>query len=391
MDTVCQKNMCAGCMLCQEICPKSAIRIIDSIENYNAIIDDELCIQCNKCHKTCPQNQPPKMWKPIECLEGWANEETRNSSSSGGFAAAIGKAFVRNGGIVYSCSFSKGMFCFSCANQEDEIDKFKGSKYIKSSPGKIYKEIFEKIKAKKNVLFIGLPCQVAACINYIGESDYLYTIDLICHGTPSPRVLDLFLKDYGIQTCELEEITFRKKNNFSLESKKSFSVPIVCDYYSMIFLDGTSYTINCYECKYARQERISDITLGDSWGSQLPQSEKQNGVSLALVQNEKGMRLLKNADLHLFKADLERAVQANRQLRHPSIAPLHRALFFRELKKGKKYRSVIFRCYPSRYIKDRIKTILYHLGIVGESNNEIQYRLEISLNDRKSFMEEYMR
>lgn len=365
MNTVCQKNMCAGCMLCADICPKNAIKIVDAIDAYNAIIDDELCVNCNKCHITCPQNKTPKMKEPIECFEGWADEETRRSSSSGGFAAAIEKAFIHNGGVVYSCSFSGGKFGFSSAHYEDEIDKFVGSKYIKSTPEKIYQQIYATIKDKRNVLFVGLPCQVAACINYVGESDYLYTIDLICHGSPSPKVLALFLKDYGIELEELKKISFRNKNRFSLDSQISFSVPVVEDYYTMTFLDGTSYTTNCYDCKYARSERVSDITLGDSWGSVLSQSEKEKGISLALVQSTKGLNLLRTSDLHLFKADLGRAVDANKQLQHPSIAPAHRSLFFRELKKGKKFRAIIFHCYPKRYIKDRVKTILYRLHLRG--------------------------
>lgn len=367
MKTVCKKNMCAGCMLCVDICPKNAIQIVDSMDAYNAIIDNDLCINCNKCHITCPQNQTPKMRKPIECFEGWADEEIRKTSSSGGFAAAIEKAFIRSGGIVYSCSFSSGKFCFSSAYSEEEADKFVGSKYVKSSPQKIYKEVLTKIKDKKKVLFVGLPCQVAACINYVGASDYLYTIDLICHGTPSPKILDIFLKDYGVKVCDLGMISFRNKNRFYLNSnsRTPFSGPVMQDYYSMTFLNGTSYTANCYECKYAKLERVSDITLGDSWGSLLPQTEVDKGISLALIQTDKGMWLLKNAKLHLFAADLERAAQFNKQLRHPSEAPKQRKLFFRELKSGKRFRAVIIRCYLWRYIKDQVKTVLRRLNIVA--------------------------
>lgn len=361
MSTVCSNNMCAGCMLCTEICPKAAIKVIDCLDAYNAVIDSNLCVNCNMCHKLCPQNNPPKIEKPQFCLEGWAvEEEIRRTSSSGGFAAAIEKEFVRNGGIVYSCSFKGGTFRFTVAEHEDEIKNFAGSKYIKSSPEKIYKEIASKIKQKTNILFVGLPCQVAALKNYVGESNYLYTIDLICHGSPSPHILELFLKDYGIKLKDIDSISFRKKNRFSLNSEFTFSVPIVGDYYSMTFLDGTSYTANCYECQYAREERVSDVTLGDSWGSTLPEDEKSKGISLALVQSEKGMKILKEANLQLFEADLARAVAFNSQLRKPSISPKHRIKFFRELKKGIKFRNVIFLCYPVRYLKDQIKTLFYN-------------------------------
>lgn len=54
---------------------------------------------------------------------------------------------------------------------------------MKSNPYGIYKIIKKKILNGEKLLFVGLPCQVGAVINYVGEHDNLYTVDLICHGT----------------------------------------------------------------------------------------------------------------------------------------------------------------------------------------------------------------
>ena len=51
----------------------------------------------------------------------------------------------------------------------------------------------------------------------------------------------------------------------------------------MAFLCSLMYTDNCYECKYAKLERVSDLTIGDAWGTELTEEMKQ-GVSLALSQ-----------------------------------------------------------------------------------------------------------
>ena len=49
------------------------------------------------------------------------------------------------------------------------------------------------------MLFIGLPCQVAALNNYIKDKKNLYTVDLICHGSPSPIILEKYIiMDYSI-------------------------------------------------------------------------------------------------------------------------------------------------------------------------------------------------
>lgn len=119
------------------------------------------------------------------------NEE---NSSSGGVASAIIKQFVKNGGYVAACLFDKGEFVFQLTNDLNETEMFAGSKYVKSNPVNIYGTVEEKLNAGERVLFIGLPCQVAAVKKSTGNPGNLYTIDLICHGTPSPKLLDMFLK-----------------------------------------------------------------------------------------------------------------------------------------------------------------------------------------------------
>ncbi len=39
--TVCEVNKCVGCMACVERCPSNAIQILDSLNAYNAIIDED--------------------------------------------------------------------------------------------------------------------------------------------------------------------------------------------------------------------------------------------------------------------------------------------------------------------------------------------------------------
>ena len=70
MSTVCQLNQCAGCMACVDICPKSCITIKDDIEYMNAVIDDEICIKCNQCHKVCQKNHPADLRKPVKWYQG---------------------------------------------------------------------------------------------------------------------------------------------------------------------------------------------------------------------------------------------------------------------------------------------------------------------------------
>ncbi|WP_235930791.1 Coenzyme F420 hydrogenase/dehydrogenase, beta subunit C-terminal domain [Eisenbergiella porci] len=377
MKTVCKKDQCAGCMACVDICSKKAIQVVDSIVAYNAIIDENKCINCDACQKICQENKPPVQLKPIDWKEGWANEqEIREKASSGGVATAIELAFVNYGGTVCSCSLENGDFCFSFAQTKKEVEKFTGSKYVKSNPTGIYRKILDKLKKGEKVLFVGLPCQVAAVKNFVGNRENLYTIDLICHGTPSPKILERFLNDYQLKLDNARNIKYRVKSKFYLESdQKRFTVPTVVDNYLMTFLDSASYTENCYECKYAKPERVSDITLGDSWGSELAEDIQSKGVSLILCQNEKGKALLEQTDLHLLDVDLERAIKWNHQLRRPSVKPKQRNKLLKAISSGKKFKRCIWISYPKRCTKNLIKTILYKTKIMRGGASKILHSL----------------
>jgi len=357
-------------MACLDICFKHAIKIEDSIMAYNAVIDTDHCIDCGACQGVCQRNQSNIPFrKPVYWKEGWAEDEKiRLESSSGGLAAAIELEFIEMGGVVCSCTFVNGQFSFVFAETKEQAALFKGSKYVKSSPAGVYKKIVQYLKYGSNLLFVGLPCQVAAVKTYIGEHERLYTIDLICHGTPSPQILELFLKDYGCSLKYINDICFREKTMFGIKKcRMKFTIPTVQDCYMTAFLRSLSYTENCYECKYAKLERVSDITLGDSWGSSLPSREKDKGVSLVLCQTEKGKKLLEQSGLHLLDVCLQQAVENNHQLKHPSVKPKQRRRFFILIQKRRSFRRSVFHCYPEKCLKDSIKKLLYKIHNTGET------------------------
>lgn len=368
MKTVCDVNKCAGCMACVDICPKEAISIEDSISAYNAVIDESKCTNCGACNRICQKNHPYQSMKPMKWYQGWAKDEKiREKSSSGGFATAIAKAFVLSGGIVCSCIFEAGEFRFGFAKTEQEVEKFTGSKYVKSNPQGIYKKINQLLKNNERVLFIGLPCQVAALRNFVNTSfsDNLYTADLICHGTPSPKLLDMFLNQYKRPLKSMSTISFRVNAKMQVHGDgKGIITKGVSDKYTIAFLDSLTYTDNCYECDYAKLERVSDLTLGDSWGSELPMDVQKKGVSLALAQTTKGIELLENAELELKNVDLKKAIENNHQLEHPSIEPKNRRKFLNNIKSGKSFNKGVFMNNPKYCLKQDVKEIMIKLNML---------------------------
>lgn len=372
MRTVCKENSCTGCMACIGKCKKGAITIKDSLFAYNAVVDEEKCINCGTCEQVCPNNHLVELNKSISWYEGWATEDIRINGSSGGVASAMMKFFVEDGGYVAACRFKKGEFLFDITNKKEDIINFAGSKYVKSNPVGIYEQIAGKLKNDNKVLFIGLPCQVAAVKNYtkIRFSDYkdnLYTVDLICHGTPSPQILNMALREKSININRLKEIRFRNKTNFGLlleDNENQFNTLTpngVQDMYTYAFLASLNYTENCYSCRYGTENRVSDVTLGDSWGSTLSEDEQRKGISLILCQSKKGIDLIENSEIQLKKVNIDRAMEANQQLQHPSMAPKIRGLFFEELDKG--FHRAVSKCAPKVYYKQKIKEIFVKIKV----------------------------
>ena len=365
---VCEENMCAGCMACLEVCPKHAIKIVDNLQYYNAVIDSSFCISCSACHNVCQQLHPSMGARPNQWYQGWTRQEKiRGKASSGGVATELINHFLEEGGYVASCSFYAGEFCFLLSSLETSINNYAGSKYVKSNPNGIYKKIYNILHNHK-VLFIGLPCQVSAIKNFCKNHKNLYTVDLICHGSPSPKLLEIFLSQHGYILEELENITFRKKTHFQVyryENDNWIGIEKegIMDCYSIAFLKGLIYTENCYHCSYASLDRVGDLTLGDSWESELATSEKEKGISLILCQTRKGKELLSNPNIVLRPVDLDKAISNNRQLIEPTNKPESRETFFQLLLNKTDFDDIIKKIYPQIFYRQIIKKILIMLGL----------------------------
>lgn len=364
MKTVCEINACAGCKVCMNICSRDAIRIVDTMKNVNAVIDENICVNCGLCVKVCPNNVTPQMRRQISWNQGWAKDESlRRNGASGGVASSLIASFIKNGGYVCSCLFDNGEFVFMHTDNPKQAKRFAGSKYVKSDPGYIYRTVKRLLSDDKKVLFIGLPCQVAAVNNYIPSplQENLYTVDLICHGTPSMKLFELYLKQNDVTLKDVVNVKFRQNTTMGLLlDGKSLSEPGMVDRYLISFLNALNYTEHCYQCQYATIERLGDLTLGDSWGTNMA-AELSKGVSLISCQTEKGKALLHTASLNLYEVEIDNALAHNGNLQHPSVAPLCREMFFEKLLKGANYNKLIMKCFPKQCLRQSIKGIAIKL------------------------------
>ncbi len=353
-------------MACMSVCPVSCISFHDGISVINAEIDESRCISCGQCERVCQVNNPVNTYYPILWKQGWADENIRRKSSSGGAASAIMKQFIERGGSVCSCLFKNGRFSYLLTDDVNDIEKFAGSKYVKSDPSDIHHQILNRLKEGKKVLMIGLPCHVVGMKKFLHGryEDSFYSMDLICHGTPSVKLLESFLKEYHSDLNDISSIRFRRGEHFGVYADDHSIVPESCrDTYTMGFLKGLFYTENCYSCSYAKTERVSDMTIGDSWGTELV-SEEPKGISLLLGNTEKGKELLNMSGMELKDVDLEKAVAANHQLSHPSVKTEGREVFFKAYEENGQFSKAVAKVYPKECRKYRIKEALIKAKIL---------------------------
>ncbi|MGN0529749.1 MAG: Coenzyme F420 hydrogenase/dehydrogenase, beta subunit C-terminal domain [Eubacterium sp.] len=329
---ICKPENCTGCYACANICPKSCIEMrADNDLALRPFIDTNICINCGLCEKVCPENNISALSTPIDVFAAYSkDEEIHISSTSGGIAAELAGYFVSTGGIVYASSESNLSISFIRCESKNDIKKIQGSKYFQSFVGTTYQDVKKDLDKNINVLFIGTPCQIAALKCFLGSKEYdgLLTVDIICHGIVPSEVFRQYSKHIlGNNFDNASSCTFRKQNDYVLTYyDKHGSIlneeGMRSDYYLSAFLDGYSFRENCYNCKYACEKRISDITLGDFLGLKNPNclgENAKNGINAVLVNSQKGKAYFEAISHRLVsdKRTLEEAVSGNSQLRQP--------------------------------------------------------------------------
>ena len=356
-----QEKKCIGCGACYDICPKRCIDMKIVENNLTAIIEEDKCIHCGLCAKVCQVNKLPEKVYTIKCYAAIDDSE-RATSSSGGIATAISKYVINKGGIVIGCALMKdNEVRHIVVDNINDLQLLKKSKYVKSDVNGIYRKIFEN--RDKFICFIGTPCLCAAVRKYCEtlnvNMDKILLVDLVCHGTPNQYVL----KDC-VNGNEIE--AFRNNGVFELSfyNKLSKEDALYAKLYMMGFLHCLFYNQACYDCPYAESKRVGDITVGDFWVLQdLKKLQNiEEGVSLILVNTEKGEKIVEQLNINKEERTVEEACAHNGQLKAPSKKHKNNARFVKE------YPVVGKVCLKRLLIKDRtrrkIREILFSNAVL---------------------------
>ena len=178
-------------------CNKKAITMVaDSTLGFlYPQINTSLCVNCGKCDLICQfqdnYNKYDNYNEPYVYAMRPLDEKELMKSQSGAAFFILSNIILKEGGIVYGAIFDKHFnVVHNRATTTEEREKMRMSKYVQSDIQNIYPLIKKDLSEGKKVLFSGTPCQVAGIRSFLGKnlSEKLYTIDIICHGVPSPKV-----------------------------------------------------------------------------------------------------------------------------------------------------------------------------------------------------------
>ena len=313
---------CSGCGACGQICPKSAISMMPNAEGFlYPQVDSELCVECKLCEKTCPVLNV-KTSTDFSERKAYAaicsDEKIRLESSSGGMFTVLAEKVIADGGVVFGAEFDSD---FSVRHGWTDsvfgLERFRGSKYLQSRTESSFSECRKFLDDGRKVLYTGTPCQIAGLKAFL-KKDYenLFTVDVICHGVPSPALWQKYIKFREKKSASrIVKTAFRRKNDgwklyslsFTFANGSEYSVNQSKGMWMLSFNKNVMMRNSCYDCVFKGSEILSDITIGDFWGIQnyIPEKDDDKGYSICFLNTDKGEKLFKSVKSSLFVDEIK--------------------------------------------------------------------------------------
>lgn len=370
------KRDCCGCGACVDICGRSAIEMHMDFEGFlYPRIDRSKCINCGRCEAVCPLKCSHEAPMPETCYAA-KFEAYREGSSSGGAFPALAKIILDRGGVVIGAGYTEDMtVAHYAAENWADLQKLRVSKYVQSDCRGAYRTAVDALKAGRWVLFTGTPCQSEAMRKFAGSisnqeevSSRLLTMDIACHGVPSPglwaRYRDYLEKRYK---GKLEAFVFREKRNHDRACSFSYRVGNMerilkrgDDDFGALFDHYESLRLSCYSCPFATPARNTDLTFADAWGIEKvrPDFEDGMGVSLIIPHTPIGWEMWREIQNQAECLEFPMETLRQRRLRMPPPLGKHRkaVLYLWRLMPTALYlRLMRIICNPLRLLKQLVR------------------------------------
>lgn len=366
MINVKNKADCVGCKACGQICPKKCVNFIADNQGFAyPKVNLDLCIDCHLCERVCPIIVETSDSTPVSVkIAQNGDEEILLKSSSGGIFAVLATAIIQSGGVVFGAKFDEEWNVIHAYAQDlQELKKLIGSKYVQSDIRHSFIAARNFLQEGRKVLFTGTPCQIKGLKLFLSKNwdKQLVTVDIACHGVPSPSVWRWFLsskiKDAKINSIgRISSISFRDKrkgwmnygtsirvsSNEGIQSKEIFFGTYRDNLYMQIFLNNLDIRPSCFECPAKSGKSLSDLTLADSWGIQFyyKNVDFSKGFSTIIIRTDTGKEFFNSLNINAHDIDYESVIKYNPSLIKNAQKPDNYAYFW-ELFESRQFDKII--------------------------------------------------
>lgn len=297
------------------------------------------------------------------------------ATSSGGAFVALSDSFLNDGDAVVCAVYNYETHAteFQLIENTEVRNKAIGSKYMQSKPVNIYKDTEEWLNKypTKRLLFIGMGCQADGFRRFAemrGFRERVWIVDIICHGSPSPKLWKEYAESIEKKYGKITYLTFKDKRN-GWKSPTAYVIAdgkeVLIKDYVKVFYNRCALRPSCHDCPYARTERKTDITIGDFWHIEetIPDFYNENGNSLFLIHTDRGEELFDE-----IKENLEYRLSDTRQcwqinLEQPTPRSEKRDMFWIDYyENGVDF---VMRKYGRTSMKVKIKSKIIKLITIG--------------------------
>lgn len=282
-----QNQMCTGCGICEDVCPKHCITIKRMNGEHRPVLDDVVCNKCGKCLRVCPgvgiefqQYQVASesvkkdkfIGKYVGLHTGYAlDEDIRYHSASGGmvsqFLIYLLEKRVIDGAVVTGYKEDHITPYTYIARSREEIIKARSSKYCPVAFNKVGNKIATLTEGK--YVIVGTPCHIQGfrkrmSIDRKLRERIIGLFAIYCSSGRTFNGQDFLFQHYGVKKNDIQYFAFRDHGCMGYltinAAEKNISIPFNQYYGSM--LRSFFKLHRCLTC-IDHYGELADVCFGD--------------------------------------------------------------------------------------------------------------------------------
>ena len=236
IDFTLKNNLCTGCGVCEDVCPKSAIKITVVNGEHRPVLDKKLCLgdRCGKCLKVCPGigvnlvelanqqfeddgiKEDKYIGRYVGLHTGYAlDEDIRLHSASGGvvsqFLCYLLDKKIIDGVVVTGFGDDNITPASYIARTKEDVLRARSSKYCPVALNMVGNKI---CASDGKYVIVGLPCHIQgfrkrAMIDRKFRERVVGMFSIYCSSGRTFYGRDYIFKHYGVEKDNIKYFAFR--------------------------------------------------------------------------------------------------------------------------------------------------------------------------------------